>query len=114
MSDSNGGTGGNGAGGMEARFRDAMACLQDDDVEQARVLFEDIVRDQRVVHQWLEQVNQPRLDERRGRHPYDRYQADHLVRQYVAPEPLIDCRGIRIACIAHGDVVTRAPHLSHR
>ncbi len=46
MSDSNGGTGGNGAGGMEARFRDAMARLQDDDVEQARALFEDIVRDQ--------------------------------------------------------------------
>jgi tetratricopeptide (TPR) repeat protein len=46
MSDSSGGTGGNGAGGVEARFGDAMARLQDDDVDRARALFEDILRDQ--------------------------------------------------------------------
>jgi len=46
MSDMSEGAGGNGAGGVEARIRDAMACLQNDDEDRAKALFEDILRDQ--------------------------------------------------------------------
>ena len=47
MSDASGSTGGNGAGeAVAARFRDAMARHQGGELDQARALYEDILRDQ--------------------------------------------------------------------
>ena len=43
MSDSSGGAGGS---GVEERFRDAMARMQDGEVDQAQALYEEILRDQ--------------------------------------------------------------------
>ena len=60
-----------------------------------------ILCNQRIVHQRLQQENQPGLNDGRRRHPNNGNATDQFVRRYVVPQATVDDSNFEVDALFH-------------